>query len=73
MENIYDYEDNITLTKTANGDAVITMNKAILDEITCMLYDAANKAHHDGHEATAKDWQRMINVLVEKEKEAKLW
>ena len=29
MKDIYNYNKNITLTKTVNGDVVMTMNEAI--------------------------------------------
>ena len=40
MKTIYNYKANITVSTTASGDKVITMNKEILTELLNDLYEA---------------------------------
>lgn len=40
MKGIYNYKANITVSTTASGDKVITMNKEILTELLNDLYEA---------------------------------
>lgn len=40
MKSIYNYQTNITVSTTATGDKVITMNKEILTELLNDLYEA---------------------------------
>lgn len=40
MKTIYNYKSNITVSTTASGDKVITMNKEILTELLNDLYEA---------------------------------
>lgn len=40
MKSIYNYKSNITVSTTASGDKVITMNKEILTELLNDLYEA---------------------------------
>lgn len=40
MKSIYNYKANITVSTTASGDKVITMNREILTELLNDLYEA---------------------------------
>ena len=40
MKSIYNYQTNITVSTTATGDKVITMNKEIFTELLNNLYEA---------------------------------
>lgn len=68
MKSIYDYENNIKITTTPNGDRVITMNHQILTSIINHLYDAATLQEKEGLKATAEDTKKLWRTLLEKDK-----
>lgn len=67
MKNIFDYNENINVITTPNGDKVITMNQAIFDTIVNHLYDAAKLQEQEGHNATSEDTKKLWETLLEKE------
>lgn len=69
MNRIYDYENNITITNTANGDKVITMNKEILTLIINSIYDASELQAKENHFSTSNDTKKLWKALIEKEEE----
>jgi hypothetical protein len=66
MKDIYDYQANITLTKTPNGDFVITMNDAILTALINHIDDASEFQRSKGYGATADDTKELWRALSEK-------
>ena len=56
---IYDYENNINIVTTYNGDKVITMNPEIFVEITNMLYATYEKEKTSGYKYTADNVHRI--------------
>jgi hypothetical protein len=68
MTDIYNYQANITVTTTPNGDKVITMNSAIFDMILNDLFDAQEHQNEQGHDATARDTLKLWRALANKEK-----
>lgn len=67
MKNIYDYQANITLTKTPNGDFVMTMNDAILTALINHIHDASELQKQEGRNFTADDTKALWRALCEKE------
>ena len=66
---LYDYQANITLTKTPNGDVVMTMNDAILIALINHIYDASELQAQKGHTSTAEDTKELWRALYEKEEQ----
>lgn len=67
MKNIFDYNGNINVITTPNGDKIITMNQAIFDMIVNHLYDAAKLQEQEGYNATSEDTKKLWKTLLEKE------
>ncbi len=67
MKSIYDYNENITITKTPRGDVVMTMNEEILTVIMNRIHDAAQFQKERGFEATAEDTMEIWKAIVDKE------
>lgn len=65
--NIYDYQANITVTTTPNGDKVITMNSAIFTKLLNDLFDAQMYQENKNLNATARDTQELWRALADKE------
>lgn len=65
--NIYDYQANITVTTTPNGDKVITMNDAIFTKLLNDLFDAQMYQENKNLNATARDTQELWRALADKE------
>lgn len=61
--SIYDYEANINITTTPNGDKVLTMNDAIFTKIINCLYEASQSQEKKGFTATSRDTMRLWNAL----------
>ena len=70
MENIYNYEKNIQVVKTVNGDIVLTMNKEIFMSLRNCIYDAAEQRKEQGYEATAYDTMKMWAAFCDKNQES---
>ena len=66
MKNIYNYKANITITTTATGDKVITMNSEILTSILNHIYDASEYQRGRKLDATADDTMELWKELKEK-------
>lgn len=66
MKDIYNYNKNITLTKTVNGDVVMTMNEAILTTILNHIWDAGQRQAENGYDATSEDTLKLWTALAEK-------
>lgn len=62
--NIYDYQANITVTTTPNGDKVITMNNAIFTKLLNDLFDAQMYQDSKNLNATARDTQDLWRALA---------
>lgn len=69
MKNIYDYQTNVTLTKTPNGDIVMTMNDAILIALINYTHDAYELQRQKGYNATAENAKALWRALCEKEEQ----
>lgn len=61
--SIYDYEANINITTTPNGDKVLTMNDAIFTKIINDIYEASLSQDKKGLTATSRDTMRLWNAL----------
>lgn len=61
--SIYDYEANINIITTPNGDKVLTMNDAILTKLINDIYDASQFQGKKGFKATSRDTMRLWNAL----------
>lgn len=68
MENIFNYEKNIKVVKTAGGEKVVVMNDAIFTTIRNAIYDAAEYRKQQGYDATADDTMRLWAVLCDENK-----
>lgn len=67
--DIYNYQANITVTTTPNGDKVITMNNAIFTKLLNDLFDAQMYQENKNLNATARDTQDLWRALADKEGE----
>lgn len=65
----YNYQKNISVVTTPNGDKVITMNSQVFDLLVNHLYDAAKLQASEGHNATSEDTKKLWGALMDKEKE----
>lgn len=63
MKGIYDFENNVKVVTTVNGDKVITMNDAIFTTLICDLYEAKEHQYEDKRDATAGTTQELIGAL----------
>lgn len=66
-EDIYNYQANITVTTTPNGDKVITMNDAIFTKLLNDIFDAQMYQYHKKLDATAEDTKNLWLALADKE------
>lgn len=64
----YNYNKNISVITTPNGDKVITMNSQAFDLLVNHLYDAAKLQANEGHKATSEDTKELWKTLIDKEK-----
>lgn len=62
--DIYNYQANITVTTTPNGDKVITMNDAIFTKILNGIFDAQMYQESKNLNATARDTQDLWKALA---------
>lgn len=69
MNSLYDYENNITVNTTPNGDKVITMNSAIFTEILNSISDGQIWQKEKGYKATAEQTRQLWNALYDKDEE----
>jgi len=67
MKSIYDYDNNISVITTPNGDKVITMNSEIFVSILNHLYDAGLHQESKGYQATAENTYKLWGALNDKE------
>ena len=70
MTDIYNYNKNINITATPNGDIVMTMNKQILTSIICLVAEAKKNQEKDNRQASADDTWELFQALYEKEHQA---
>lgn len=68
-KDYFNYNKNISVVTTPNGDKVITMNSAVFNLIVNHLYDAAKLQEKEGHPATSEDTKELWGTLLDKEKE----
>lgn len=61
--SIYDYEANINITTTPNGDKVLTMNDAIFTKIINDIYEASKSQEKKGLTATSRDTLKLWAAL----------
>lgn len=62
-KSIYDYEANINITTTPNGDKVLTMNDAIFTKIINDIYEASQSQEKKGFTATSRDTLNLWRAL----------
>jgi hypothetical protein len=67
MTDIYNYQANITVTTTPNGDKVITMNDAIYTKLCNDIFDAQMYQLDKSLAATARDTQNLLKAIVGKD------
>lgn len=63
MKDIYNYNNNINITTTPNGDKVVTMNEEILVAIINRIFEAAESYRAKGLYATAEDTMELWKAL----------
>lgn len=61
--SIYDYEANINITTTPNGDKVLTMDDAIFTKIINDIYEASLSQDKKGLTATSKETLKLWRAL----------
>lgn len=61
--SIYDYEANINITTTPNGDIVLTMNDAIFTKIINDIYEASLSQDKKGLTETSRDTLNLWRAL----------
>ena len=66
---MYDYDKNITVTTTPNGDKVITMSKAIYTNLCNSVFDAQRYQLNKSLTNTAKDTLELWRALSAEEEE----
>ena len=66
MNDTYNYEKNIQVVKSVNGDIVLTMNKEIFTSLRNCIYDAAEQRRKEGYGATADDTMKLWAALLDK-------
>lgn len=71
MKNIYNYQANITVSTTATGDKVITMNEEIFTALLNHIYDGAEYQKGRHLDATAEDTMELWGVLKDKDDASK--
>ena len=64
---MYDYDKNITVTTTTNGDKVVTMSKAIYTKLCNSVFDAQRYQLNKSLTNTAKDTLELWRALSEEE------
>lgn len=67
MKDIFDYENNIKVITTVNGDKVISLNKEIYTVLLNAIFDSSE--YHEEHQrkSSAKDMTKLWNALRNKE------
>ena len=65
--DIYNYQKNIKISKTASGDVVLTMNEPILITLINCVYDAAEYLKGQGLNASYEDISNLWKALYEKD------
>ena len=66
MNSLYDYENNITVNTTPNGDKVVTMNDAIFTEILHAMANGRAWEKEHGYNATAEQTRKLWTELYNK-------
>lgn len=66
MKSIYDYQNNINIVTTPNGDKVITMNEAILTEICNLIWMGGEYQSSKGLNASAESTLKLWTALTDK-------
>lgn len=64
---MYDYDKNINIITTPNGDKVITMNDAIFTKLLNDIFDAKLYQQFKKLDATAEDTKKLWQALADKE------
>ena len=69
MKDTFDYENNIKVITTVNGDKVISLNKEIYTVLLNAIYDSSE--YHEEHQrkGSATDMIKLWNALRKKEYE----
>ena len=70
MKNIYNYQDNITVSTTASGDKVITMNKEIFVSMLNDLFEAEESYEKRGLKSLSDDTIDLWRSLKGKSEES---
>lgn len=72
MKSLYDYNNNINVVTTPNGDTIITMNEAIFVDMLNAIYDGQVAQKADGFTATAESTHKLWTALYDKENESRV-
>lgn len=64
---MYDYNKNINIITTPNGDKVITMNDAIFTKLLNDIFDASRHQQEEKLDASAEDTIALWRALADKE------
>lgn len=70
MKSIYNYNSNITVTTTATGDKVITMNKEILTTILNHIAEAGYSYNNKNFNALGDDTMELWQTILDKSRES---
>lgn len=70
MKSIYNYQTNITVSTTATGDKVITMNKEIFTELLNNLFEAHNSYNKSDLKNLGEDTLELWSALKGKSDES---
>ena len=70
MKSIYNYQTNITVSTTATGDKVITMNKEIFTELLNNLFEAHDSYDKRGLKNLGEDTLELRGAMLKKSEES---
>lgn len=66
---MYDYDKNITVTTTPNGDKVITMSNGIYAKLCNSVFDAQRYQRDKSLASTARDTLELWRAITGEEEE----
>lgn len=66
---MYDYDKDITVTTTPNGDKVVTMSKAVYTKLCNSVFDAQSYQRDKSFTRTARDTLELWSAIVAEEEE----
>ena len=70
MKSIYNYQTNITVSTTATGDKVITMNREILTTILNHIATAGSSYKSNNFNGLGDDTMELWQTILDKSRES---